>query len=199
MEERRLPPYDEILYDDPKTLCECVRNAITAFKEKEWFLIERDLGEQCICGKFAQYLENEVHKIPKYTLFDVDIEYGKGYQGDHAKSKVLYYQAPRDKGITKHRIQPDIIVHVREYDEICGYHNLICIEMKKNTKYNVKKIAADEERIRQLTRNDGGYGYRIGLMMIADTVLEKYAVADNRGLKIKSIYVNGERKLEEEL
>ena len=36
-------------------------------------------------------------------------------------------------------------------------------------------------------------------MMIADTVLEKYAVADNRGLKIKSIYVNGERKLEEEL
>ena len=199
MEERRLPPYDEILYDDPKTLYECVRKAITAFKEKEWFLIEKDLGEQCICGKFAQYLENEVHKIPKYALFDVDIEYGKGYEGDHAKSKVLHYQAPGDEKITKHRIQPDIIVHVRDYDHTRGYYNLICIEMKKNKKYNMRKIAADEERIRQLTRNDGGYGYRIGLMMIADTVLKKYAVEDDRGLKIKSVYVNGERKLEEEL
>ena len=76
---------------------------------------------------------------------------------------------------------------------------MVCIEMKKKKDYNVNKIDADEERLQKLTRDDYGFGYRIGLMIIADTVLEEYAVEDNRGLKIKSIYVNGECKLEEEL
>lgn len=199
MEERKLPPPDIDLYDDPKTLYECVKNAILAFEEKESFLIKEDLGERCICGKFAQYLEREIHNIKKYELFDVDIEYDKGYQGDHAKSKRLKYLAAGDREETEHRIQPDIIAHVRECDEIRGYYNLVCIEMKKKKDYNVNKIDADEERLQKLTRDDYGFGYRIGLMIIADTVCEKYTVEDNRGLKIKSIYVNGECKLEEEL
>ena len=83
----------------------------------------------------------------------------------------------------------------------CFYDRIVerTVKSGRGRNYHAENCRRYQVRRRQQHVCLEAFGYRIGLMIIADTVLEEYAVEDNRGLKIKSIYVNGERKLEEEL
>lgn len=133
-----------------------VDKAICKFNQNEKYLLNKNLSERCICSKFAVYLEREI-KLSNYPNYEVDVEYNRGVDGDERSPKRL-----NDKNI-------DLIVHTRGYDEIHGYDNLICIEMKKfNNKRGTKGIEDDEERLRGMTNYGYGFNYKIGFMIIAD-------------------------------
>ena len=52
-----------------------------------------------------------------------DVEYNRGMNGHNGNSKRM------DGAL----ITLDLVVHQREYDEILGYRNLLCAEMKKSS------------------------------------------------------------------
>jgi len=144
-----------------------VENAIANFNNREFYLLENDLSERCICAKFAIYLQNEVSKSI-YSDYIVDVEYNRGARGKDYEPKRL----PNSNA----RITVDLVVHKRGYNDqihqhgvrqVIGYSNLICIEMKKSkTSIEVRKsISRDKERLTIMTRNSQGFGYSIGFMI----------------------------------
>ena len=68
----------------------------------------------------------------------------------------------------------DLIVHKRGYDEQRGFNNLFCIEMKKA--YKRCDLSSDKERLRILTDNFCGFGYKAGFMITAtaDKIHDEY-------------------------
>lgn len=65
-----------------------------------------------------------------------------------------------------HNIVVDLIVHKRGYDKQRGFDNLFCIEMKKS--YKRCDLSSDKERLRILTDDSFGFGYKAGFMITAD-------------------------------
>ena len=61
-----------------------------------------------------------------------------------------------------------------EYDEQRGFNNLFCIEMKKA--YKRCDLSSDKERLRILTDNFCGFGYKAGFMITAtaDKIHDEY-------------------------
>lgn len=111
----------------------------------------------------------------------MDVEYNRGYQKKDHHIKSLY-----DKNIIL-----DIAVHKRPYDENTGYDNLVCIEMKKkNGSRSIAGLEDDQERLRALTSDLYGFGYRIGFMILVvmDEKNEEYK------LEISNVYVDGEEE-----
>ena len=131
-----------------------VQQAIQTFNENERFLIENDLSERCICAKFATYLKSEIENS-EFSDYEVDVEYNRGYLGMEYKPK----------GLDGKNITVDLIVHKRSYNpDEGGFHNLICIEMKK---HHLKEgIALDRERIKKLTNPAHGYCYKAGYIIL---------------------------------
>lgn len=151
-------------------LKDIVEQAVTKFNHCEKYLLENNLSERCICSKFAVYLEREI-KLSEYSNYEVDVEYNRGHDGICNNPKIL-----NDK-----KIVVDLIVHKRGYDEIYGYDNLICIEMKKsNDSRRAQGIIDDEERLRKLTGYQYSFNYQMGLMLMADI--------KNKELYIKTEY-----------
>lgn len=174
---------------DSTTLICCVKKAIEDFNQHENYLIDRSLGERCICGKFSMYLEQVIRRADIENEYDVDIEYDRGCDGHEDAIKRL----PDEETGEEKRIIPDLIVHKRGYIQPYGFVNLICIEMKKNG--TPSKMKNDKERLRRLTSHEEGFGYIVGIMLNART---KYKTQPN-GIFIDSIYVNGEEYLYDEV
>lgn len=155
-------------------LTEIVTREIDSFNSKERDLIENNLSEQCICSKFAHYLESPIRKVNRELkqyykdnelnsygqvcpFFHVDVEYNRGYQKHEHYIKQLH-----DKNVIL-----DLVVHDRRYDQDRGFNNLLCIEMKKTT--NSVGTAADRERLKALTSSQNGYGYSMGFLIMIET------------------------------
>lgn len=140
-----------------RQLNDLVNNAVNAFNENEEYLISHDLSERCICSKFAMHLENEFrNSIFRSEGYIVDVEYNRGARGNEYLPKEL----------DGRRIVVDLIIHKRGRDEIHGFQNLVCIEMKKSN--DRRGTDDDKKRLRAMTLNDGRFGYEIGFMIIAD-------------------------------
>ena len=79
-----------------------------------------------------------------------------------------------NKVLNGHNIVVDLIVHKRGYDEQRGFDNLFCIEMKKA--YKRCDLSSDKERLRILTDNFCGFGYKAGFMITAtaDKIHDEY-------------------------
>lgn len=132
--------------------------AINKFNDKETYLLENNLSERCICSKFAEYLSIEIESS-KFAAYQVDVEYNRGNHGVKNSPKTLCDQ----------KIVVDLIVHKRGYNNIIGFDNLICIEMKKsNDSRRLQGIRDDEDRLRKLTDYRYSFNYQIGFMIIAD-------------------------------
>lgn len=130
-----------------------VDEAIEKFNEKEEYLIRNDLSERCICAKFALYLTESL-KDTEYSDYIVDVEYNRGAMG-------------KESGIKKMDNNPitvDLIVHKRGYDNIYGFINLICIEMKKST--DRRGCVDDEARLRKMCSYEYNFLYSIGFMIL---------------------------------
>ncbi len=132
--------------------------AINKFNNKETYLLENNLSERCICSKFAEYLSIEIESS-EFAAYEVDVEYNRGNHGVENSPKALCDQ----------KIVVDLIVHKRGYNNITGFDNLICIEMKKsNDSRRLQGIRDDEDRLRKLTDYQYSFNYQIGFMIIAD-------------------------------
>jgi hypothetical protein len=131
----------------------CLNSALQSFNQNEQYLISRDLSERCICAKFASYLERAIAES-EFCEYVVDVEYNRGSRGNEHAAKVL----------NGHKIVVDLIVHKRGYDEQRGFNNLFCIEMKKA--YKRCDLSSDKERLRILTDNFCGFGYKAGFHSI---------------------------------
>ncbi len=159
----------------------CVKKAICEFNARETFLIENDVGERCICGKFSMYLECVIRQVDPNHEYDVDVEYDRGYDAHENTIKRL---ADEETGNVK-RIIPDLVVHKRKYTLPYGFINLICIEMKKNG--TPSKMKSDKERLKVLTARNGQFGYTIGIMLNAKTNCGE----SQNGITIDAIYIDG--------
>lgn len=135
-----------------------VNLAINKFNDTETYLLENNLSERCICSKFAEYLSIEI-KSSEFAAYEVDVEYNRGNHGVENSPKTLCDQ----------KIVVDLIVHKRGYNNITGFDNLICIEMKKsNDSRRLQGIRDDEDRLRKLTDYQYSFNYQIGFMIIVD-------------------------------
>ena len=136
-------------------LLELVSSAMSRFNENENYLISRDLSERCICSKFASYLEKELLDT-EFESFFVDVEYNRGNDGREDNPKML----------DRKNIVVDLVVHMRGYNNLIGFNNLICIEMKKS--YKKLNYQSDIERLKKLTDAIHGFHYVLGLMILID-------------------------------
>lgn len=130
-----------------------IKDAIDKFNQNENYLIEHDLSERCICSKFASYIEREI-KNTEFRDYDIDVEYNRGYKGNEYAAKIF----------NGGKVYADLIVHKRGYDEIYGFDNLVCIEMKKE--YGGKDISSDLNRLQKFTDKYFDFKYQIGLMLL---------------------------------
>ena len=135
-------------------ITECLEVALQSFNQNEQYLISRDLSERCICAKFALYLERTIAES-EFNEYVVDVEYNRGNRGNE-------YAAKRLSG---RNIVVDLIVHKRGYNEQRGFDNLFCVEMKKAYKRN--DLSSDKERLKIMTDNLFGFGYKAGFMITA--------------------------------
>lgn len=90
----------------------------------------------------------------RYDDYIVDVEYNRGANG-------------KENGIKKidnNPITVDFIVHKRGYDPVCGFTNLICIEMKKTT--NRWGYTDDEARLRKMCSLEYNFRYSAGFMIL---------------------------------
>lgn len=132
---------------------EIVENAICKFNQNEYYLIENNLSERCICSQFARYLTLELAGT-EFSEYKVDVEYNRGMYGKAFATKV----------INGHNAVVDLIVHKRGWDEEYGFDNLICIEMKKSSKERF--LRKDKGRLFYMTHSN--FNYRMGFMIIAE-------------------------------
>lgn len=132
----------------------CLEEALHKFNQHEQYLISRDLSERCICAKFASYLERTIARS-EFREYVVDVEYNRGSKGNERAAKIL----------NGRNIVVDLVVHKRGYDEQVGFDNLFCIEMKKAYKYC--NLSSDKHRLRMLTDDSYGFGYKAGFMITA--------------------------------
>lgn len=140
--------------DLQNALRQCVDKATSVFNEKEEYLIRNDLSERCICARFAIYLDREIQNSI-FSDYVVDVEYNRGCHGkDHAI-----------KQLDGKNIVVDLIVHKRGQDNLRGFDNLICIEMKKASQPS--KLLHDKSRLCNLTDRSHGFHYKAGYMIVA--------------------------------
>ena len=57
-----------------------VEDAIAEFNLNEQYLLEADLSEQCICARFAMYLEKQLRAC-QADGYHADVEYNRGQDG----------------------------------------------------------------------------------------------------------------------
>ena len=133
-------------------LTECVKASIDEFNTNEQYLVRHDLGERCICAKFAVYLERQIRRSG-FGDYAVDVEYNRGGMDREYDPKRL----------GNRNIVVDLIVHKRGFSRNTEFNNLICIEMKKG--YKRLDFSADKARLRALIDKKNGFGYLAGFMI----------------------------------
>jgi hypothetical protein len=104
----------------------------------------------------------------------VDVEYNRGDNGNEYSAKMLHGR----------KIVVDLIVHKRGYSKKTGFDNLICIEMKKA--YKNVDLRQDKKRLKILTDNRYGFGYKAGFMIVAFANKER----DQYGLAVDTSFYN---------
>lgn len=139
---------------EQKEIERCINRALDEFNQNEEYLIRNDLSERCICAKFATYIEREIISS-SFSGYVVDVEYNRGSHGKEFARKVMNGK----------NIVVDLIVHKRGYNPYTGFDNLICIEMKKSYKY--PNLSSDQDRLKAMTCQYGGFGYKAGYMIVA--------------------------------
>lgn len=119
-----------------------IRSSLNMLIERDCYLIEKNLKEECINHQFASYLAKCIEESGG-GCFDVDIEYNKCLDDE--------------KTMNDKPIRPDILVHCRGKNG-SGY-NYLAIECKK------KSICLhDKEKIKYLL--DPLHNYNFGCFVL---------------------------------
>lgn len=73
--------------------------------------------------------------------------------------------AGRADGDLATKIRPDVVVHI-----VGKRNNLLVVEMKRSSNRSRKNFDRDIEKLVGLTKQDGDYGYAVGVHLIVDIV-----------------------------
>lgn len=136
-----------------------IQCGIDKFNQENQYLITNNLNERTIYPYLAQCIKNELEET-LYADYVYDIEYNRGCNLNDAAIKTL----------DGNNISIDIVFHKRGHNEIVGYDNLICIEIKKDS--NQEGYIDDENRLSKLTNRKYKFNYMIGIMISITNKLE---------------------------
>jgi hypothetical protein len=133
---------------------ERVEVAIAALMKPDRYLLENNLGERCIAGRLAIYLQQT------FSDLSVDVEYNR----DGIAPKTL--DLPENCADYKNEsgealVVPDVIVHRRGP----GGPNILVIEIKKSTNPN-RHGMRDRERVRAFRAQ---LRYEFGALIMCET------------------------------
>ncbi|WP_319586766.1 hypothetical protein [uncultured Desulfobulbus sp.] len=153
---------------EKQEIIDIVEAAIATLKEKDDFLLEKDISEWAISHKLAVYLND------KFPELDVDCEYN-GYSKAYNNKKYLKIlrceleelgklnDSDGNDELLKRSVYPDIIVHKRGEE-----NNLVIIEIKKEKN---KDKDFDRVKIRRYTspEDENNLNYKLGALVIFKT------------------------------
>lgn len=158
----------EILTMTKDEIQQIVEQAVSKLREKDSYLLTKDLSERSFSHKVGVYLEN------KFSDYNVDCEYNGYVLADNDKKyinilrdKIIELKKLRetdeDREILKRYVYPDIIVHKRGKDD-----NLLIIEIKK---HNNPDIEFDREKLARYTSTEyeNHLYYQLGALIIFKT------------------------------
>ena len=132
--------------------------AIEKLCQKDLYLFQAGVHERTISHKFAGYLQQEFKGV-----FSVDCEYNRDGLNTKALEGVVNEREERQK----HRIFPDIIVHVRGKNG--NPFNKLVIEIKSSNDSNT----GDIEKLCGLTSPKHRFNYKYGLFIRFKNNIEK--------------------------
>lgn len=140
---------------DPKVaLQKLMKSAVRSFNKYEKYLIDNNASERCLCGRLAYHLQRSTLNSELYKDYVVDIEYNIGMDGTpDGRKKVFGANAFLD-----------IVAHIRKYNSVTGFDNLIAIEMKKQG----RDFEEDKKRLQCLTNSIDSFGYKAGFAIKVD-------------------------------
>jgi hypothetical protein len=129
---------------------EKVNASLEALLKNDLFLLQNDVNERSISHKLAEYLQ------AGFPEWHVDCEYNR----DHERTKQLTYPLPSEPidSLKARTVYPDIIIHRRNTS-----HNLLVIEMKKETNIERDDEEKDKNKLRAFLKNP--YSYQHGLFI----------------------------------
>ena len=156
-----------------------VENALREFLCKDSDLLLLDASEKSITHKLAEHLQRQ---FTDRENLKVDCEYNR-YADDNDPVKKRLYEddaSPTDRSKGK-LVYPDIVVHKRASNT----DNKIVIEVKKSKTSN-KDRDKDRKRLRDFTKREGKYRYKLGLFL-------EFYVDKRSGLKHAEFYQCGEK------
>lgn len=136
-----------------------IQEAIDKFNLENSYLMDNDLNERTIYPHLAESIKEKLADTD-YSDYVYDVEYNRGFNLDDSAIKTL----------DGNNISIDIVFHKRGHDDIIGYDNLICIELKKAT--NREGYIEDENRLSKLTNQKYKFNYMLGVMISITTKLE---------------------------
>ena len=134
---------------------ENVKTAIKALRQRDAYLLQKDVNERSISHKLASYLQDA------FTDWDVDCEYNRDHD-DPKLLKRLQIHAEKVSPDDMHArtVFPDIVVHHRGTGD-----NLLVIEIKKKT--NQQPDCFDEQKLSEF-KCQLGYSYALFLRFQTD-------------------------------
>jgi len=135
-----------------------VDSAVEKLYARDLYLFQVGVHERTIAHKLAEYLQQEFRGV-----FNVDCEYNR----DRLNMKALKGIVKDKEEKKRHRIFPDIIVHIR--GKRGRVFNKLVIEIKSSNKSN----AGDIEKLRGLTSQKHGFEYKYGLFIRFKNNIEK--------------------------
>lgn len=142
--------------NDPVTKAELKEQIIKIAKmvyEKNKYLYEIEVHEQCIAAYFWHYFVNE-YSEKCYSNYDIDIEYNR--IGDDVKKTV---NSPDDE---EKQIRPDMIIHKRG----CSGNNFAMVEFKTSWNKTESNKNDDYSKLEKTTNNKGNLKYKYGISFI---------------------------------
>ena len=161
-------PSGEAKFYKIQELIDIMYDAIQAFNDEDVHLYKNDFYEVAMAHCLAQHITLLIHDDPRFEGMFADIEYNRGAHGNDSEAKRL---------TDERLIRLDVAVTNRVNDN--GYHNLICIEIKKEK--NTFHWNEDRERLKMLTYSSDSntFGYFLGLFI---------AVNRESGMRIENAY-----------
>lgn len=120
------------------------------------------VGERSIVFRYAHYLQNELYKSKKYSVYNLDCEYNRN--GFQIKSTEHFPNGTF----------PDLILHKRGKNG--PGNNILIMEFKTYWNKSPQKIARDKLKVGQFVDKKGQYKFKYGLFVLVEKEIENVKI-----------------------
>lgn len=140
---------------DKSKLLNILQEAFVKLYEFDLDAIERDTHEQCLSGRLAMYIHEELNKSMNNEV-RVDVEYNRDKDNPKLENQKKRYDKDKNP-----YIRPDILIHERGTDNC----NILYCEIKKNND-------CDTDKVKKQVYGDRKYRYGISIIKLNSTEIE---------------------------